>query len=1258
MKKTVLLLLLSFVSAIGGYSQCIRTLQNPGFNFVSNNLGFSQQITTYSYSNEFSQLSGLIVGMDYLFTYKQGNSNKYITVTDWSNNLLAHGESPLTVPAISSSQIRLHYSEDLACGFFESDNTATITALLTCPTSINYSVSDIYSTTATFNWEAQGEESAWQVLVVPHGTAAPTASTIGIDVTVDSFYTYSNLTPGTKYQFYVRANCGNEFSPWNGSLTFTTECEQVTSFFENFSTTAFAQLPICWNQVRNGIGSSQSSFARVSTSVGTGSSPYRSVQLYNANSSPTANLIVTPTQVSNLGAGTHRLKFFSRTSSGTQSLQFGTINQADDDGVFTPLETITIQGNTFQEYIIDYTSYQGTDTFIAIRHNGTQFSSIYLDNVSWEPAPVCVDVSQITIPAATIQPQSATVTWEPNGSETAWDVVYGPTSVTDPLTLTPISPAPSNNPQTVLTNLIENTSYKVWVRSVCNGNTGSWVGPVTFKTTCFPTGVINENFDSYAYNSLPDCWSAVRNGAGVSEFALVRVINYNTYEGSRSFEISNGSSPTTANIMFVSPELTNLTTGAHRIKFYAKSSGDLGSIQLGTIDSNTMTSTFTEVETIALNSTYTQYTVEFTATNSTDSFVAFRFNTAELNQSVYIDNVIWEPIPSCPDVTAITVSEITTNSSTINWISGDETQWDIVYGATTVTDPTTLTPIVPAPTVTPEATLNGLTENTSYKVWVRSFCGTQNGAWIGPITFKTTCLPINTFEENFDTTASGNLPSCWSSVKNGIGVSNNAYAEVINYDYYSESRVARIYNDNTTVTTSNILLVSPNLGNLSAGTYRVRFFAKSSGAIGSIQVGTVNNTSNSAVFTEMSTIDLTSTYTEYTVNFSSYAGTDTFLAFRHNTNTAFTSVYVDDVRWELAPLCANITGLTAVATSVSSAEINWSAGGLETNWQVVYGDAEANDPSLLTPSAILTTTNYTLNDLEGGTTYKVWVRSVCGNENGAWVGPKIVTTLCMAATIESTTTESFEDTVSAQLPVCWDSEVVIGTNNWKSVTTPFGDINASASGSKILYKDYDTSTAVLYSLPFDFSTITAATPIRINTYLHRHLNANSNDKYSVYANTTPSLVGAQLLLEQFSKTTAQPTVTSTGFYNFLINIPELFYGQEHVYIIIVGYTANGSASYALGLDDFKVEYAPNLANVDFDSTNFKYYPNPVKDALTLTYTQNISSVVVYNLLGQLVMKHTVNATAAKIDMSTLSNGTYIVKVTSENHTQTIKVIKE
>jgi trimeric autotransporter adhesin len=87
-------------------------------------------------------------------------------------------------------------------------------------------------------------------------------------------------------------------------------------------------------------------------------------------------------------------------------------------------------------------------------------------------------------------------------------------------------------------------------------------------------------------------------------------------------------------------------------------------------------------------------------------------------------------------------------------------------------------------------------------------------------------------------------------------------------------------------------------------------------------------------------------------------------------------------------------------------------------------------------------------------------------------------------------------------------------------------------------------------------------------------------------------------------------------------------------------------------------YDASLANDSFDNANFTFYPNPVKNVLNLSYNKEISNVEIYNLLGQKVISDNVNANDAQIDMSHLSNGTYIVKVTSDNQLKTIKVVKQ
>jgi hypothetical protein len=191
-------------------------------------------------------------------------------------------------------------------------------------------------------------------------------------------------------------------------------------------------------------------------------------------------------------------------------------------------------------------------------------------------------------------------------------------------------------------------------------------------------------------------------------------------------------------------------------------------------------------------------------------------------------------------------------------------------------------------------------------------------------------------------------------------------------------------------------------------------------------------------------------------------------------------------------------------------------------------------------------------------------------------------------------------------------------------------------------------------MALDYTAISSAT--NVSAYFHRHASGAINDVYRVYVNTSKSLTGAVQIGQLFSKTTIAPAVAATGWYNYTFEIPNSMNGQSTVYIIFQGITQDGFSSYALGIDDFKVE--TTLSTSNFDASGFKYYPNPVKNVLNLSYTKAISNVAVYNLLGQQVLVKSLNENQSQIDMSPLTQGTYLVKVTSDNQVKTIKVIKE
>ena len=83
-----------------------------------------------------------------------------------------------------------------------------------------------------------------------------------------------------------------------------------------------------------------------------------------------------------------------------------------------------------------------------------------------------------------------------------------------------------------------------------------------------------------------------------------------------------------------------------------------------------------------------------------------------------------------------------------------------------------------------------------------------------------------------------------------------------------------------------------------------------------------------------------------------------------------------------------------------------------------------------------------------------------------------------------------------------------------------------------------------------------------------------------------------------------------------------------------------------------------LGGKDFDAASFRYYPNPVNDVLNLTYSKTITSVTVFNLLGQEVIAKNAAQNTIQIDMSQLAAGTYMVKVQSDDAFRMIKVVKK
>ncbi|WP_244875461.1 T9SS type A sorting domain-containing protein [Flavobacterium enshiense] len=118
--------------------------------------------------------------------------------------------------------------------------------------------------------------------------------------------------------------------------------------------------------------------------------------------------------------------------------------------------------------------------------------------------------------------------------------------------------------------------------------------------------------------------------------------------------------------------------------------------------------------------------------------------------------------------------------------------------------------------------------------------------------------------------------------------------------------------------------------------------------------------------------------------------------------------------------------------------------------------------------------------------------------------------------------------------------------------------------------------------------------------------------------------------------------------------------------LVVGNTFSNSASIYF---DYNFPIVTNTATTTIQTLStqdfgfgqyFSLYPNPVKDVLNIETKQTIevSSINIYNQLGQLVLVVPNAHAISKVDVSALSSGNYFIKINSDKGTSNTKFIKQ
>ncbi len=208
---------------------------------------------------------------------------------------------------------------------------------------------------------------------------------------------------------------------------------------------------------------------------------------------------------------------------------------------------------------------------------------------------------------------------------------------------------------------------------------------------------------------------------------------------------------------------------------------------------------------------------------------------------------------------------------------------------------------------------------------VRSRC-TTNGtwsAWSNATMFNQFNEPCNlgartAFVEDFESGSYSspqgfNLPLCWTKLTYHAPTVYESWVDVriTNRGTVGNATKRAIMFRSTPLDSSLILMISPEIANLSAATNRLRFKAANTwgselAGAGRIQVGTMSNIFDGSTFVPFGnpTVITDNNFREYMVDFTAYTGTNRFIAFKYLDagGDQFRSLEIDDVVWETKPV--------------------------------------------------------------------------------------------------------------------------------------------------------------------------------------------------------------------------------------------------------------------------------------------------------------------------------------------------------------------